>query len=500
MNAVAILLTPLFLAAVTMPVSAKEIPEQLPDRGDETPDNGKPVQIYILTGQSNMVGMGRISGGNRRMDPGNFFVNTSEDAEHGARVSIYKGAYDPDTNYDGMTPVKTTVASLGGTKGNRSKPFPTGKGTVTTIARGALTVPESGLWAFNPGYRSQTIMYLDGENVQENGPDGDGWTGSEPVELKAGKKYPFKVIYKKGADGNFWSGRRDIPGTLNTLTKRKKKFPHLVDENGNWTTRNDVTYKGVISAKGHGPLKPDISGNTFGPELGFGHVLGYYHEAPVLLIKASIGNRSLGWDILPPGSEQYTHKGYVYAGYKDSPSRWKKGIDPEPIDWYAGKTYDRFVKKINGVLNNFNELFPQYKDQGYDIAGFVWWQGHKDGGSEAHALHYEKNLVNLINSYREEFDASNVPFAIATIGFGGKDLSGKKNYKTIWNAQIAVSNPDRHPDLADNVITTDIRDFWRSKEQSPSNQGYHYNRNAETYYLVGDALGRDMVKLLEGKK
>jgi len=44
------------------------------------------------------------------------------------------------------------------------------------------------------------------------------------------------------------------------------------------------------------------------------------------------------------------------------------------------------------------------------------------------------------------------------------------------------------------------RDFWRSAEESPGNQGYHCNRNAETYMLVGDALGRGMIKLLEKEK
>jgi hypothetical protein len=33
-----------------------------------------------------------------------------------------------------------------------------------------------------------------------------------------------------------------------------------------------------------------------------------------------------------------------------------------------------------------------------------------------------------------------------------------------------------------------------------TDQGYHYNRNAETYLLVGDALGRAMVELLETRK
>ncbi len=38
--------------------------------------------------------------------------------------------------------------------------------------------------------------------------------------------------------------------------------------------------------------------------------------------------------------------------------------------------------------------------------------------------------------------------------------------------------------------------FWKEAEESPRDQGFHYNGNAETYMMVGDALGRGMVKLL----
>ena len=33
-------------------------------------------------------------------------------------------------------------------------------------------------------------------------------------------------------------------------------------------------------------------------------------------------------------------KTFVYAGYKESPARWEKGTEPEPIKWYAGMQYD----------------------------------------------------------------------------------------------------------------------------------------------------------------
>ncbi len=343
----------------------------------------------------------------------------------------------------------------------------------------------------------QNIMEVDGVEVYRREPGKDAVR--KTFAFTGGKEYPFKITYlTRSADGLGWSYRTDIPGTLHTLVKMQGKFPHLIDDDGKWTVRHDVTYKGVISAVGQGPLTVGIQrGGTIGPEMQFGHIMGYYHDEPVLIIKASIGNRSLGWDILPPGSERFTHGGRVYAGYKDKCPSWPEGGAPKEINWYAGKTYDRYVKNVHDVLNNFDKLFPAYKDQGYEVAGFAWWQGHKDQ-NPAHAGRYEQNLVNLIKAWRKEFKAPKAPFVIATIGFDGWKLAGAG--RTVANAQLAVSGEKgKYPEFVGNVLTVETRHLWRKVEVSPKNQGYHYNRNAETYMQVGDVLGRGMVKLHEGK-
>jgi hypothetical protein len=50
------------------------------------------------------------------------------------------------------------------------------------------------------------------------------------------------------------------------------------------------------------------------------------------------------------------------------------------------------------------------------------------------------------------------------------------------------------------VKAIDTRDLWRTADQSPVNQDYHYNHNAETYYETGERLGRAMANLLEQSK
>ena len=50
-----------------------------------------------------------------------------------------------------------------------------------------------------------------------------------------------------------------------------------------------------------------------------------------------------------------------------------------------------------------------------------------------------------------------------------------------------------------NVAFVGTKAFWRDKAVSPTGQGYHWNTNAETYYLIGEAMGNAMKKLCEPK-
>ena len=165
------------------------------------------------------------------------------------------------------------------------------------------------------------------------------------------------------------------------------------------------------------------------------------------------------------------------------------------MNWYAGKQYDDCFNAAHDVLDNFDKNFPQWSEQGFEVAGFVWWQGHKDG-NPAHASRYEHNLVHLIKTLRKEFKAPKAPFVIATIGFGGWEMKGP--HLTVANAQLAVSGEKgKYPEFDGNVLTVEIRDYWKDASVSPRNQDFHYNGNAETYMMVGDALGRGMAKLLD---
>ncbi len=243
---------------------------------------------------------------------------------------------------------------------------------------------------------------------------------------------------------------------------------------------NVAIYKGAYSPEGDFlqiPTKP--GGKGIGVELAFGNMMGHVFDEPVLLIRSACGNRGLWSGFRPP-----------------SRGGWEK--DENGKYGWTGTEYRYMTEGVSETLKNIADIFPGYKGQGYDIAGFVWFQGHKDTGNKETAEEYEENLVALIKDVRKDLNKPKLPVMIATVGFDGHQMSG--NTLIVHQAQMAVGDPKKHPEFAGTVKTVDTRDFWRPVDKSPANQGYHYNRNAETYMLVGDALGRGMVKLLTKPK
>ena len=446
-----------------------------PALGQKDSSGNEPIRVFILSGQSNMVGAGKVDGGSSRW--GSQFLDPV--------VSVYEGTYDPKADYDAMKPLQTLkLEKFGGTE---PTPYPSGGVRVT---RGFIQVKETGIYEFRPGYGGSmdNLMEVDGEEVHRKEVGQDAVRAE--IKLEAGEKVPFKITYfTNDANGLGWIVRMDVPGTLASLVKHKGLYPYLMNSKGQWLARDDVWYRGVVTATGNRSL--GVSGGRIGPELGFGHAVGDHYDEPVLILKTSQGNRSLSWDFLPPGSERFEYGGKIYAGYKESPLSWEKGTEPEPIEWYAGKQYDDCFSAAHEVLDNFDQQFPQWEGRGYKIEGFAWWQGDKDRYNEAHAVQYEKNLVRLINTLRSEFKAPDAKFVVATLGQTAKE-SAEGNEKLILHAQLAVDGGSgKYPEYQGNVATV----YTHPLSQGGASNS-HYNGNAQTYMDVGLAMGKAMVKLV----
>jgi Carbohydrate esterase, sialic acid-specific acetylesterase len=317
----------------------------------------------------------------------------------------------------------------------------------------------------------------------------------DPDDKEADMTKPVQVFIMMGQSnmvGLGATGPESKNGSLEFYCKTEKKYPYLIDDAGKWTVRNDVRCAMVTCDNQSGWLEPGFgAGDNIGPELGFGHVIGHAIDAPVLLIKACIGNRSLGWDLLPPGSERFEEDGMMYAGYKDPQDKWPKGSEPKESGWYAGKQYDDDTANAKAALADLDTHYPGAKK--YEVAGFVFWQGEKDGGSAVHAGHYEKNLVQFIKQLRKDFDAPDAKFVLATLGEATKGGGG--NGGMILDAHLAVDgNKGKHAEFKGNVATV----YSNPLSNGGSGNG-HYGNNAGTYMNVGEAMGREMVKLLGAK-
>ncbi len=330
----------------------------------------------------------------------------------------------------------------------------------------------------------------------------------KPDNKAADMTKPVKVFILLGQSNMVGMGKIvGGEGSLENAVKSKNKYTYLVDDAGNWTERKDVRFVRYMSGKG--PLNNEWmtvkTCKTIGPEFGIGQVVGNAVDAPVMILKCCIGNRSLGWDLLPPGSERFEEDGKVYAGYKDRPDSWAadpakgKATEPppwldkngKPIEWWAGLQYDSDVADAKKVLVELDKHYPGAK--GYEIGGFFFWQGEKDAGNPVHAAHYEKNLVAFIKALRKDFAAPNAKFVMATIGESVKGGGG--NGGKVLDAQLAVDGTSgKHPEFKGNVATV----YANPLSKGGSGNG-HYNGNAETYMDVGEAMGQAMTELLNNK-
>jgi len=262
---------------------------------------------------------------------------------------------------------------------------------------------------------------------------------------------------------------------LATHPKTRDKYGHLLDAQGNWVVRDDVWIYSTAPGKTTGKLTTGFGkGAWFGPELGFGHVVGDHIDAPVLIIKTAWGGHDLGVRFRPPSAGKPDYK-----------------YDPK----HLGSSYRQMIKIIKDVRDNLGTHFPDLKDHRIEFAGFGWHQGWNDGGSEEMVAEYAGNFAHLINDIRKELDAPSMPVVIANTGMIGMEAGGRR--AALCEAQMSMADAKKFPQFAGTIAAVETRPFKRTNEQSPSGFGYHWNHNAESHWLVGEAMGQAMVKLLK---
>ena len=162
-----------------------------------------------------------------------------------------------------------------------------------------------------------------------------------------------------------------------------KHFAPLVDSAGQWRTRDDV-WISYLDRKG--PLTVGFgarAGETIGPELGFGWVMGDALEEPVLLVKCAWGGKSLAVDFRPPSAGKLPYS----LGEKGDAA-----IAADPA--ILGKYYRETLVLTKAALANIEDLVPG-SDGRYVLAGFGWHQGWNDRINDKFNAEYETNCVSM---------------------------------------------------------------------------------------------------------
>jgi alpha-galactosidase len=376
------------------------------------------VKVFILAGQSNMEGYGAVSAldpnGNER--PGTL-TGLLGDPAKAPLVEAWR---------DDSPPPEAQTVEIAATNASFGDPAP---GRVKQLRLE---------YAVGGQRQSQTVT----ENE------------TLTIAAKPGTVEVVEAVYGDLPDGP----RDDVTAAVRALVDADRG-------RARWRSRDDVWvwfngHKGALTT-GFGAGR-----ELFGPELGFGQVLGDALNEPVLIIKAAWGGKSLYGDFRPPSS-----------------------------GGEVGAYYRQLLETVTSVLGAMPVDFPGLADRRPELAGLVWWHGWNDGIDPVNAVpEYEDNLVNLIRDLRRDLGAPGLPVVVGELT--GPWVEAEGGWAQLRAAQAAGADSVRHPELGGSVAFVPTHDFVRPESESPGGWPAHEFNNAETYYLVGRACGEAMAELL----
>lgn len=253
----------------------------------------------------------------------------------------------------------------------------------------------------------------------------------------------------------------DDPKTAPLLKKMRNAdgTPRICD--GVWISY--YTGRGEENGEGYGKLtagygsrpNPSEEGGKIGPEFTFGITMDEAFEEPVLIIKTAWGGKSLFYDFRPPSAG-------VYPRTENDITKDRR---PESG---SGHYYRLMLKHVKHVLSDIGRVVPDYDPkQGYEIAGFVWFQGFNDmvsrdvypelpKDSEGNRFaKYSEWMAHFIRDVRKDFDAPKMPFVIGVMGVGGDQANeGNLEFRKAMAAPVAM------PEFKGNVMAVPTSPFW----------------------------------------
>lgn len=344
------------------------------------PTSGKPVKVFLLAGDENVLEQGVVEGRTDGIHDG-FFPNAEpvkDELRKHVNCAVYKGDYSKDADYDKLTPVATTLVEVGDPRTRRidpkkrglepvpMTPFPevSGEEGYTTVLRGYVTVQRSGKYEFLAGKDevSFNVTTVQGEEVYRRNP-GEQKAAVVSVQLEPGRRYAFRTIFFGTPGHDFRIPLVNKPGALSTVVDANPRYAFLRGKDGRWISRDDVVLYDAhpLNNNTEAPAKPlevgtmvrngGEGGHMMGVDLMLGHTLGDAIEEPVMLLRFGVrhpiwflrGSRDLAHSYRPPSSGGgsdldgnwdviHFNFGVWDATYRDASSKYFSGHNTTSVE------------------------------------------------------------------------------------------------------------------------------------------------------------------------
>ena len=234
-----------------------------------------------------------------------------------------------------------------------------------------------------------------------------------------------------------------------------------------------------------------------GPEYAFGLSIAEQVDGPILLIKTSWGGKSLHYNFRPPS-----------AGAYELNDKEKSGDKAEEIADNAGLNYRLMNEAIREALDNLPQLHPAYDAaSGYEISGFVWFQGFNDQFSDPFRDNYKDNMISFINDIRKEYSVPKMPFVIGVLGTPVTAEKVAENAVSVgqraaaqWPAfagsVLAVESYTQYSHYSNAVFKKGWPQHYHEWDTVGSDRPYHYLGSGAFFVRLGDAFADAMVELM----
>ena len=232
---------------------------------------------------------------------------------------------------------------------------------------------------------------------------------------------------------------------------------------------------------------PAEDGGKIGPEFTFGITMDSAMADPILLIKTAWGGKSLHTDFRPPSAGPYE------PTPKDiEKKRYETAEQQQALKEKTGRYYRDMIEYVHRVLEDIPRVYPEYDaDKGYEIAGFVWFQGWndrvnrdvypvlpKDSPGNRYAK-YSLWMADFIRDVRKDLNVPTLPFVIGVMGVGGIKEDAFRE---------AMAAPASQPEFRGNVTAVQTAPFWDvplskidAKRGEVRQMGYYLRKKHKNY-------------------